>query len=58
VAQLKWFLCDHPELRKTDFVICDSQAHAAASRLRGKERIEDPARVEFHEISPAENPGG
>jgi hypothetical protein len=46
VAQLKWFLCEHRELRKTGFVICDGQAHAAGSRLGGKERIEDPARME------------
>jgi hypothetical protein len=42
LAQLKWFLCDHREWRKTGFVICDGQTHAAASRLGGKEGIEDP----------------
>jgi hypothetical protein len=47
LAQLKWFLCDHRELRHTGFVICDGQTHTAASRLRGKERIEDPAQMEI-----------
>jgi hypothetical protein len=47
VAQLKWFLCDHRELRNTGFVICDGQTHTAAPRFGAKERIEDLAQREI-----------
>jgi hypothetical protein len=58
LAQLKWFLCDHREWRKTGFVICDGQTHAAASPLGGKKRIEDPARMEIPCRVASRNPGG